>query len=142
MRNLFVVITVCSVLTGCGEDVESYYASYSELQAADAGARSWMPAWLPRSATDICDWHNLDTNATLIAFSVPQASPTLLVGCQPASSVKNPGEGSKWWPDDRAFAKLQHYECEERMTYADGRVEVRYAGAAIDPRRNRVYFWR
>ena len=142
MRNQFVVMILCCALTGCGEDVESHYASYSELQAADAGARSWMPAWLPPSATDIRDWHNLDTNATLIAFTVPQPGPELLVGCRPASSVENPGEASIWWPDDEAFAEFQHFECEERMTYTDGRVELRHAGAAVDPRRNRVYFWR
>jgi hypothetical protein len=142
MRSLLISGTLSLLLLGCGENIEAHYSTYAELHAADSGARSWMPQWLPRSATDIRDWHNLDSNGTLIAFTVPRATSALLEGCRPTSEAKNPVEQSSWWPDDQAFAKLQHFDCEERVTYADGRVEVRRAGAATDSQRNRIYFWR
>ena len=138
VRLLLLISVLC--LVGCDEDIEAHYPTYSDLEKAADGPRSWMPKWLPRNAADIHDWHNLDTNSTLISFSVPEATPALLVDCRPAAG-RNPGRAS-WWPNDQAFSKLQHFECEERTTFGDGHVETRTTGAAIDSRSNRVYFWR
>lgn len=143
MRASVLIIAVAAfTITACGEDVESHYRTYAELELAGEGPRSWMPSWLPRSATDIHDWHNLDTNATRIAFSVPRATPALLTDCRPTTRTRKFRGFSDWWPDERTFATLQHFECEERTAFADGHVEVRVAGAAIDMRAKRVYFWR
>jgi len=129
------------MLVACGERVESHYATFRDLERASAGARSWMPEWLPESATDIREWHDLDTNSTLVAFTVPNATPTLLSGCKPFRFTANPGSAS-WWPTDDSFASLKHFECEERTSFAGGRIETRRAGVALDQARNRLYFWR
>jgi len=143
MRQSFLVLSIAAcTLLGCGEDIESRYSNVAELRRAEAGAQSWMPHWLPATAIDIRDWHNLDTNATFIAFNVPKVTQALLAGCQPVGTLRNRREGPAWWPDDLAFAKLQHFKCEERKTFGDGRIEVRETGAAIDHGSNRVYFWR
>ena len=142
MRLLLLIAAVSCALSGCGEDIEAHYPTYADLQKANAGARSWMPQWLPASATDIRDWHDLDTNATLIAFAVPEATPQLLRGCRPAKMARNPGTPSAWWPDNQAFMELEHFRCDERVTFADGRVETREAGAALDRTNHRIYFWR
>jgi hypothetical protein len=141
MRRVFFLLLVLFT-TACDESVERHYQNYAELQRAGAGAKSWMPDWLPASATDIYDWHDLDTSSTLVAFSVPNASPILLRGCRRVAKVTNPGDASIWWPNDRAFSAMQHFECDDRITYQNGQVDQRAAGAAIDPATNRVYFWR
>jgi hypothetical protein len=140
VRNLLLLISMLSIM-GCNEDVEAHYRTYSDLENAGVGPRSWMPHWLPRTAVDIHDLHNLDTNSTLISFSVPEATPALLRACRPVTAGRNPGR-APWWPTDQAFATLQHFECEERTTFGDGRVETRVTGAAIDRRSKRIYFWR
>jgi hypothetical protein len=140
MRILFAFL-IAIVGVGCNEDVAAHYRTYADLQRAGAGPQSWMPRWMPSTATDIYDWHSLDTNATLISFHLRDASPSLLRECEPATQPKNPGRGP-WWPTDRDFASMQHFKCEEQTVFADGHISVSNAGAALDRRTNRVYYWR
>lgn len=141
MRALnWIVSVTAAIFIGCGEHLESRYETYADLERAGAGARSWLPVWLPSTATDIREWHDLDTNATRAVFTVPNAA-SLLAGCKPSRFVRNPGS-APWWPSDRVFEGLQHFRCEERQEFADGHEEVRPAGAALDPRAGRIFFWR
>lgn len=49
------------------ENTRSHYASYIELKGViEAG---WLPAYFPRSATDIQEGHNIDTNRVWASFS-------------------------------------------------------------------------
>lgn len=50
----------------CGEVQENRYANYAE--AREAQQRGWLPTMLPRSATEIHEWHDLDTNLCLGSF--------------------------------------------------------------------------
>lgn len=48
------------------ENTRSQYANYKELSGAiEAG---WLPAYFPRSATDIREGHNIDTNRVWASF--------------------------------------------------------------------------
>ena len=49
-----------------GEIQENRYDNYSE--ARPSMNRGWLPAGLPRSATQVHEWHNLDTNARFGSF--------------------------------------------------------------------------
>lgn len=95
MRTSVFILAIAALgLVACGDDIEAHYRTYAELERAGDGARSWMPGWLPSSATDIYDWHNLDTNATRIRFSVPAATPAMLSRCRAARHAKNPGSAA------------------------------------------------
>ena len=50
------------------------YATYEVMVADGALARGWIPAFVPPSATDFEECHDLDTNASWLRFSVPQES--------------------------------------------------------------------
>jgi hypothetical protein len=56
-----VVIPLLFVLSSCGEDIESRYSNATA--AADGVKNGWIPRFLPPSATNIEESHNLDTNA-------------------------------------------------------------------------------
>jgi len=60
---------VLLALHGCvfqGEVQESRYANYAE--ARESQRRGWLPAMLPRSATEIHEWRDLDTNLCFGSF--------------------------------------------------------------------------
>lgn len=63
-----VMALVLWMASGCAENYSSEYKSYGELQSAPASARAWLPEFLPSSATDIREEHNLDTNAIVGEF--------------------------------------------------------------------------
>ena len=47
------------------------YETFAEAQAAGATEGGWLPTFLPASATDIRDVHNIDTNAQWLSFKAP-----------------------------------------------------------------------
>ena len=139
--RLLVAALLTLVAIACKEDFESRYATFSDVQRAGAGSRSWLPRWLPEDATDIRERHNIDSNATLVAFTVPTISRVQMSGCRPGRAPRHRGSAS-WWPSDTELGTLEHYVCDQQIPFADGRVEVWRGGAAIDRAENRIYFWR
>jgi hypothetical protein len=70
---LIILVAILGILrvVGCEETLEEYYSTFEAAAAAvSAGAvsRGWIPAWLPRSAVEIHEIHNLDTNRSMLAF--------------------------------------------------------------------------
>ena len=47
----------------------SRYANYAEAVQADAIAKGWVPQFLPRTATNIMEWHNVETDRSRVEFS-------------------------------------------------------------------------
>jgi hypothetical protein len=138
-RVLIILFIVLGL--GCGEERESNYRSRVELDAAGAGARSWFPQWLPNDATNLREWHDLDTNSTIGRFTSTRSFRPPSHICKPTTYSKSPGNDS-WWPDEARFRRLEHLACVEPVTFSDGRVESRSVGAAIDRATGDVYFWR
>jgi hypothetical protein len=50
------------ILMGYFEIQRTFYASYEEAKKSGAFERGWLPEYLPRSAKNIHEEHNLDTN--------------------------------------------------------------------------------
>jgi hypothetical protein len=50
------------ILVGYFEIQRTFYASYEEAKKSGAFERGWLPEYLPRSAKNIHEEHNLDTN--------------------------------------------------------------------------------
>ena len=49
-----------------GETHENRYTNYTE--ARESQQRGWLPTMLPASATEIHEWHNIDTNVCIGSF--------------------------------------------------------------------------
>ena len=60
--------------TGCfqGERVTTEYSTHAEAAADGAVERGWIPGFVPSSAVDLVEFHDLDTNEQVLRFSAPR----------------------------------------------------------------------
>jgi hypothetical protein len=75
MRALIVSIVVLLAVVIGGlwymeraENPRSSFATFEEMEAAGLIARGWLPEFLPRSATEIEETHDIDTNRVRASF--------------------------------------------------------------------------
>jgi len=66
------LVTVALLLSlgACGEQSEETYATWAEADRVGAVKRGWVPAFVPMSAHDITDIHDIDTNEQRLEFTV------------------------------------------------------------------------
>ncbi|GGY75002.1 hypothetical protein GCM10011613_20600 [Cellvibrio zantedeschiae] len=63
-------MTFIAALAGCtGETVTNSFNNYSEMQASGIFEKGWLPSYLPKSATNIRESHNLDSNIVNASFT-------------------------------------------------------------------------
>lgn len=74
-------------LVACSEQVEASYGTWAEAERAGAVERGWVPAFVPQSARDIRDSHNLDTNAQTLRFIAPPSDLKAMVAGLPSASL-------------------------------------------------------
>ena len=114
---------------GClpGETPEEAYAGYSE--AADGGAieRGWIPEWLPETAVNIHEKHDLDRNTSILVFDVG-GSFVIPEGCKPAATTSKASLSAGWWPVAEV-AELPVHDCGSGLL-------------AVDEAGMRIYYWR
>jgi len=114
----------CSLL----EVQSSEYPDYQSVLADGAIDRGWIPEFLPRSAAQIREKHDLDSNASLLVFSFEAGDHAeLKQACSPADNIESPTLQASWWPKDLPSHDLAFYRC------LDG-----YLGLSIGT----AYFWR
>jgi len=53
----------------CSSVIESYYMTYDEVLEAEAIGRGWIPEFLPKSAKNIVEKHNIENNWGVVEFS-------------------------------------------------------------------------
>ena len=115
---------------GLGDTQSVSYADYSAALADGAIERGWIPAFLPRSGTDLREMHNLDTNASLLRFHfAPEDLESLAQACPAAEDTVPPRLSAGWWPADLGDDLLVFLQCQE-------------AYLAIDATKMWAYFWR
>mgnify|MGYP003603301690 CR=1 FL=1 len=145
-RPLLTVALFGLLAIACRETVESSYPDLASVRLQGAFTRGWLPAYLPSSATSLLERHNLDSNATLLAFRFDPAE--AFIGSAPCVSVAEaevpapPRLGrTKWWPRDLLSAPrggLRLFRCEDsRSSQQPG-----HAWLALDSARGEAFFWR
>lgn len=107
-RTRFVLSTAFLLpLACCSERKEAYYPTYADAAREGALQRGWLPAFVPASAYEIYEVHDLDTNAQRIRFRVPPSdAPSLTRQMVPRSlpqihelqSLHRPPSLSIPWP--------------------------------------------
>ncbi len=125
---LFVLLPIF-LLAACqlSETPESSFANYKETVASGLIERGWIPDWLPETAANIREKHNLDTNASILLFDAG-AEFFVPAGCEPTT---NPAEATfkeSWWPQTFS-SDWPVYDCGNELM-------------AVDEAGMRVYFWR
>ncbi len=129
---------------------ESRYEGYQQALEEGAIERGWVPSFLPESATDIRERHDIDTNETWIRFHLepPQFEPPDGSCVEtPASEVKLPGPKSRgiaWWPGDlvgsTVSAELRYYRCDKKVEFS-GQSTIKKAFLAIATKKSEAYYW-
>ena len=113
------------VLVGCvgAENIESHYPDAAAARRDGAFDRGWLPAFVPRDATNIWEWHNVSTNVTWSCFSTPS-------GVEPvrAALLKEGGRRAEgaigdgptrffltrtWWPPSMSREGVEAYKLRE-----------------------------
>jgi hypothetical protein len=65
------------------ETAMSEFATYEDAKKSGAiGESKWLPDWLPKTATNIREVHNIDTNQVWLEFRVDTASVLTAQGCE------------------------------------------------------------
>lgn len=86
MRKFFAV-GLLFWLAGCGEAVDESYATWAEAREAGAIEKGWIPSFVPPTARDLRDRHDLDTNAQRLTFSAPPSDTSKMVrGLRPVTN--------------------------------------------------------
>jgi hypothetical protein len=137
MRCAFLLLLV--QLTACvGEDRVERYASLDAARADGAIQRGWIPDFVPPSAANIVEKHNIDTNETwgrfeFAASDAESFASSLTEASVPVASCPRDAR-EEWWPHERisSGSEFRHYRAKP-----DGRVFF-----AIDWQRRVSYFWR
>jgi len=84
MRRLVAIFLLS--LSACSEQAEEAYPTWAEAQRAGAVERGWVPAFVPRSAREIRDSHDLDSNRqTLFFVARPEDVEPMVEGFLPVS---------------------------------------------------------
>ena len=127
------------LLGGCLDT--TFDASFTTArEARDAGYvdAGWIPDWLPDDATDIRETHDVDSNASMLAFSAPNPGRLALPDtCEPVGHQRIfPASFQRsWWPDEKTLrTSYRLFRCSaEHTTY-------RFVG--VSEQRARVLHWR
>lgn len=93
------------VLVGCRSGPEELESRYADLVAADddgARGRGWIPRFVPASARDIIERHNIETNEIWLTFRKDEKELGGIADrCEeiPAAEVLWPARVPDWWPE-------------------------------------------
>lgn len=78
-------ISAALAMSSCNEERHARYATHADAVHDGAVQRGWIPEYVPRSATEIAEVHDLDTNAQLLRFQAPpEALAAMAAGLAPA----------------------------------------------------------
>jgi hypothetical protein len=121
------VVLLLGVSCSAAETPEEAYNGYDEALADGAIERGWIPEWLPETAVDIREKHDLDSNTSILAFDSGESF-VVPENCQAATETPKASLSASWWPDSEV-SELPIYDC------GDGLLAVEEAGV-------RVYYWR
>lgn len=64
------IFLITLLLVSCGQDaVSSSYKTYGEVQKAGVIEKGWVPAFLPTSAVNIKEIHNVEVDSSRVEFT-------------------------------------------------------------------------
>jgi len=122
---------------GCGEQQEATYADRRAALRAGAIERGWVPEWIPKTARDLREVHNVDTNQSMLSFRYDRGDRLSVPGsCSPATTVSAPPFRVASWPRDippgsGVSTRYAFFSCESGRAFL-----------ALLVGRDEAYYWR
>jgi hypothetical protein len=101
---LFVLSALALISPFLREEKESHYPTLAEAKRDGAIERGWLPPWLPGSAVEINEIHDVDSNRGFIALRYASSDEgRYKSACQRivGEVPPNPEPRVKWWHKDR-----------------------------------------
>ena len=117
MKIAALLLALSILCVGCERTSQSF-SDYADLKRRNALQSGWFPEWMPVSAYDIEETHDMDTNQSMLSAKYKQGS--FAVPCPQVDSAPPAPFKRDWWPDsgDLSGAKgWQLYSC-QRDEYA------------------------
>jgi len=141
----YLILFMATTLFGACDLVEikeNYYPDYASLYESNEPG-NWVPVFIPESATEIYERHNLDTSGEVLKFSYEKETDMKLSGyCKaiPFEEIVFPEKnflGVNWWPTSLSrdsANKNDHdfYSCDTRA----------YLALNKKGQPNQIYYWR
>ncbi len=119
LRVTFLLIAA-ALASSCTNDVlDASYQTTSAAVADGAVKRGWIPEWIPATATDLREVHDLDTNQSALTFISPQATWRPPASCRPASGgeLSEPAFRRSWIPPAKDLAaKYEFFSCPSALS--------------------------
>lgn len=137
--SVLAIFALSSLLAGC-LDTLSDVSFNTAQEARNAGHvdKGWIPSWLPDNAADIHEAHDVDSNISMLAFSLPDTRTLVLPDtCHPVEFAQTyPAPLQRpWWPDDESLrSSYAFFRCTADAT--------RYRFVGVSPQQARVLQWR
>ena len=95
-----VLIGSSPLLSGCFLTRYEVYATYDDAKLDGAFERGWLPEWLPQSASEIHEAHDLDSNQRAFSFRLPDHVKFMFPEiCGLSDDVLKPRMRTKMFPD-------------------------------------------
>jgi hypothetical protein len=93
MRRLVALLLLS--LAACTEQMEESYSTWADADRAGAVTRGWIPTFIPASAREIRDSHDLDSNRQTLWFVLPPSDVAAMVEGFPPVSIANRAAASE-----------------------------------------------
>lgn len=86
------------LVTGCKEQLESRYPTVNTAAQTGAFKRGWLPGVLQPDATDMREWHDLDSNEVRGRFALNDSVLHRLPSdCKESQEEPPTGTDPSWW---------------------------------------------
>ena len=100
------LLTTVLLIVGCSETQTKRYKTIADAERDEAIRRGWLPEVLAPDATDIVEFHDLDSNVGYGTFAMNDSLRRRLEKvCQQPLAVPTPISGLPWW--QRILGKQQ-----------------------------------
>jgi hypothetical protein len=140
VKGLFLGLALGATLIACRDEFESHYPDVLAARRDGAFDSGWLPTVVPDDATDISEFHDIDTNVSLGCFTT-SSLPALRESLHRRGAERIEGPirtglrgALTWWPDAMARPQVEAYRVKE-----DSRFMLLLG---IDPPGSRVCFRR
>ncbi len=117
MRHVTTVVLLLS-LAGCSEQVDATYSTHADAQRAGAIERGWIPTFVPPTARDITDTHDLDTNRQTLQFTIPSSDVGKMVAGLRSVSAKDQSAAAELVEHRLGAASEAYIVCSEPLNGA------------------------
>jgi len=134
----------------CSDNADSFYKTYNEAEESGHFKGSCAPKILPKSAIDIYERRNIDTNELWIRFNADLKDVEILKKQFRVLTIQELARENvipyrypkKWWkPNKENINSFEIYLYNYQIVFSSGRIESTDGYIFIDMKNVEIYYW-